>query len=143
LAFLTAEKSGATVLTSGIKLRTAAVSGTLATTGARVQRNRDSVVRFVRAFVDAVQYFKSNRDGTLPILQKYMGGISSEHARYIYDEALETFEDFPVPVERGLQAILDRETDPKAKTLKPEAFVDLSVLKEIDRDGLVEKIYRR
>ena len=143
LAFLTAEKSGATVLTSGTKLRTAAISGTLATTGARVQRSRDSVLRFMRAFVEAVQYFKTNREGTIPILQKYMGGISSEHGRIVYEEALETFEDFPVPAEKGLQAVLDRETDPKAKTLKPESFVDLSFLKELDRGGLVEKMYRR
>jgi hypothetical protein len=72
-----------------------------------------------------------------------MGGISSEHARIVYEEALETFEDFPVPAEKGLQAVLDRESDPKAKTLKPESFVDLSILKELDRAGLVEKIYKR
>jgi NitT/TauT family transport system substrate-binding protein len=143
LAFLTAQRSGATVLTSGTKLRTAAVSGTLATTGSRVQRSRDSVLRFMRAFVEGVQYFKSNRDGTIPILQKYMGGISSEHARLVYEEALEVFEDLPVPAEKGLQAVLDRESDPKAKGLKPEYFVDLSFLKEIDRGGLVEKIYKR
>jgi NitT/TauT family transport system substrate-binding protein len=143
LAFLTAQKSGATVLTSGTKLKTTALSGTLATTGGRIQRNRDSVLRFMRAFVEAVQYFKTNREGTIPILQKYMGGISSEHGRVVYEEALETFEDFPVPTEKGLQAVLERETDPKAKTLKPESFIDLSFLKEIDRAGLVEKMYRR
>jgi NitT/TauT family transport system substrate-binding protein len=143
LAFLTAQKSGATVLTSGTKLKTAALSGTLATTGGRIQRNRDSVSRFMKAFVEAVQYFKTNREGTIPILQKYMGGISSEHGRVVYEEALETFEDFPVPTEKGLQAVLERETDPKAKTLRPESFVDLSFLKEIDRGGLVEKTYKR
>jgi hypothetical protein len=96
----------------------------------------------MRAFVEAVRYFKTNRAGTLPILQKYMGGISAEHAAYIYDEAVETVEELPVPAEKGLQAILDRETDPKARTLTPEAFIDLSFLKEIDR-AQAERIYRR
>jgi NitT/TauT family transport system substrate-binding protein len=143
LAVLAAQKSGAAVLTSGAKLKTAAISGTLATTGGRVQRNRDGVMRFMRAFVEAVHYFKTNRDGTLPILQKYMGGISAEQARVVYDEALEVFEDLPVPAEKGLQAVLDRESDPKAKTFKPASFIDLSFLKEIDRSGLVEKLYRK
>ena len=143
LAFLTAQKSGATVLTSGVKLKVAAISGTLATTGARIQRSRDSVMRFMHAFVEAIHYFKTNREGTLPILQKYMGGISSENAGIVYDEALDVIEDLPVPAEKGLLAVLDRESDPKAKTFKPMDFIDLSFLKEIDRRGLVEKIYRK
>jgi len=142
LALLTAQKSGATLLTSGAKLKTAAISGSLATTGGRL-RNRDAVMRFMRAFVEAVHYFKTNREGTIPILQKYMGGISAENARVVYDEAVEVFEDIPVPAERGIQAVLDRESDPKAKTLNPASFVDLSFLKEITRGDLVEKLYRK
>jgi NitT/TauT family transport system substrate-binding protein len=143
LALLTAQKSGAVLLTSGVKLKTVALSGTLATTGSRIQRNRDSVMRFMRAFVEAVRYFKANPDGTLPILRKYMGGINSEQARVVYDEALEVFEDLPVPAERGIQAVLDRESDPKAKTAQAGYFIDLSFLREIDRSGLVDKIYRK
>ncbi|HZD40904.1 MAG TPA: ABC transporter substrate-binding protein, partial [Terriglobales bacterium] len=143
LAFLTAKKSGAIVLTSGVKLKTAALSGTLATTGARIKRNRDSVLRFMRAFVEAVHYFKTNPEGTMPVLRKYMGGITAENARIVYDEALEAMEDFPVPTEKGIEAVLNRESDPKAKTFKPSFFVDLSFLRELDRSGLVDKIYRR
>jgi hypothetical protein len=38
---------------------------------------------------------------------------------------------------------LDQESDPKVKSFKPEDFVDLSFLRQIDPGGLVEKIYRR
>jgi hypothetical protein len=93
--------------------------------------------------VEATHYFKTNRDGTVPILQKYLGGLSSEQARFLYDDFVELFEEVPVPNEKGLQAILDRESDPKAKSFKPADFVDLSFLKEIDRGGLVEKLYLR
>lgn len=143
LALLTAQKSGAIVLTSGVELKAVAPSGTLAVTGRYVQRNRDSVMRFMRAFVEATHYFKTNRDGTVPILQKYLGGLSSEQARFLYDDFVELFEEVPVPNEKGLQAMLDRESDPKAKSFKPADFVDLSFLKEIDRGGLVEKLYLR
>ena len=143
LALLTAQKSGAIVLTSGVELKAVAPSGTLAVTGRYVQRNRDSVMRFMRAFVEATHYFKTNRDGTVPILQKYLGGLSSEQARFLYDDFVELFEEVPVPNEKGLQAVLDRESDPKAKSFRPADFVDLSFLKEIDRSGLVDKIYRK
>ena len=143
LALLTAQKSGAVVLTSGVELKAVAPSGTLAVTGRYVQRNRDSVMRFMRAFVEATHYFKTNRDGTVPILQKYLGGLSSEQARFLYDDFVELFEELPVPNEKGLQAMLDRESDPKAKSFRPADFVDLSFLKEIDRSGRVEKLYLR
>jgi NitT/TauT family transport system substrate-binding protein len=143
LALLTAKKSGAVVLADGAKLNTVSMAGTLAATRRSIQRNRDSVTRFMRAFVEGFQYLKSNREGTLPILQKYMGGINSEQARFVYDEYVDLFEELPVPREKGFQAVLDNESDAKAKNFKPGDFVDLSFLNEIDRSGRVEKIYRR
>lgn len=143
LAFLTAQQSGAAVLASAVDLKIVSLGPALAVAGRYVQRNRDSVMRFVRAFAEAIHYFKTNRDGTIPILQKYMGGINSEQARFLYDDYVELFEELPVPAEKGLQAVLDQESDPKAKSLKPADFVDLSFLKEIDRSGLVEKLYRK
>ncbi len=143
LALLTAKKSGAIVLADGAKLNTVSMAGTLAVTRRYAQRNRDSVMRFMRAFVEAFDYLKSNREGSIPILQKYMGGINSEQARFVYDEYVDLFDELPVPREKGFQAVLDNESDPKAKSFKPANFVDLSFLKEIDRTGQVEKSYRK
>lgn len=143
LASVTAEKSGAAVLTSAVKLEALGMSGTLVATAGYVRRNRDSATRFMRAYVEAVHYFKTNREGTIPVLQKYMGGLTGEQARFLYDEYAALTEEPPVPREKAVQAMLERESDPKAKDFKPADFVDLSPLKEIDRSGLVEKLYRK
>ena len=143
LASLTAQKSGALVLASGATINAVAMSGTLATTRQYIQRNRDSVRRFMRAYVEGFHYFKTNREGTIPILQKYMGGLQSEQARFVYDEVADLFEELPVPREKAFQEALARESDPKAKGFKPADFVDLSFLKELDPGGLVEKLYRK
>jgi NitT/TauT family transport system substrate-binding protein len=143
LALLTAKKSGAVVLADGVKLNTVSMAGTLAVTRRYIQRSRDSVTRFMRAFVEAFRYLKTNREGSIPILQKYMGGINAEQARFVYDEYVELFDEAPVPREKAFQAVLDNESDPKAKNFKPADFVDLSFLNEIDRSGQVEKIYKK
>ena len=143
LALVTAQKSGAVMLTSAIKLELVSLGPVLSVTRQYAQQNRDSVTRFMRAFVEAIQYFKSNPNGTVPMLQKLMGGIGAEPARVLYDEYAELFEELPVPREKGLQAILEQESDPKAKTFRPGDFVDLSFLKQIDQDGVVDKIYRK
>jgi len=142
LAFMTAQKSGAVTLASAKDLNMVTLGAVLAATGSNLQRNRDGVITIVRAFSEAAKYFKSNRDGTVPILQKYMGGISSENARFLYDENVDLIEELPVPTEKGLQGILDRESDPKAKSFKPADFVDLSFLRGINRD-LTEQLYRK
>ena len=81
--------------------------------------------------------------GLYGILKKYMGGINADQARFVYDEYVELFDEFPVPREKGFQAVLDNDKDPKAKNFKPADFVDLSFLKEIDPSGRVEKIYKK
>lgn len=143
LAFMTAQKSGAVTIASAVDLQMPTLGAVLAATGSNLQRNRGGAMRFVRAFAEAAQYFKTNRAGTIPILQKYMGGISSENAGFLYDENVALIEELPVPTEKGLQGVLERETDPKARSLKPADFVDLSFLKEVGGNGTVEKLYRR
>ncbi len=133
----------ALVTTSAIKLDTVSLGPVLSVTRQYAQQNRDSVTRFMRAFAEAIHYFKKNPNGTIPILQKMMGGIGAEPARILYEEYVELFEELPVPQEKGLQAILDQENDPKAKSFKPGDFVDLSFLRQIDQSGVVEKIYRK
>ena len=139
LALVTAQKSGAVILTSAIKLDMVSLGPVLSVTRQYAQQNPDTVTRFMRAFVEAIHYFKKNPNGTIPILQKLMGGIAAEPARMLYEEYVELFEELPVPKEKGLQAILDQETDPKAKSYKPGDFVDLSFLRQIDHDGAVKK----
>ncbi len=142
LATLTAQKSGARVLASGLELQTISPAGTLAATGAYVRQNRGIVARFMRAFVEGIHYFKTNPAGTTAILQKHLG-VTAEQARFLYEEQVNLFEPFPVPSDKALQAILDRESDPKAKNFKPADFVDLSFLKEIEKSGLMESLYRK
>jgi hypothetical protein len=49
----------------------------------------------------------------------------------------------PAPNDKALQAVLERETDPKTKTFAPADFVDASFFREIERSGLIEQLYRK
>jgi ABC-type nitrate/sulfonate/bicarbonate transport system substrate-binding protein len=61
LALLTAKKSGAVVLADGAKLNTVSMAGTVAVSRRSIQRNRDWVTRFMRAFVEGFLYFKKEQ----------------------------------------------------------------------------------
>jgi hypothetical protein len=75
------------------------------------------------------------------LLQKYFGGLSAEEAAYLYDEQADLLERSPAPNEKALQAVLERETDPRTKNFGPADFVDASFFKEIEKSGMIEQLY--
>ena len=143
LASLTAERSGARVLSSAVDLKDPSPSGTFATTRSYIQRNRSTVERLMRAFVEAIHYMKTNPAGTISLLQRYMGGLSAEEAAFLYHEQADLLDVLPFPSDKGLQALLDRESDPKAKSFKPADFFDVSFFREIEKSGMIEQLYRK
>jgi len=143
LAALTAEKAGARQLASAAELKILSPSGTFATTRGYIQRKRNVVDRLMRSFVEAIHYLKNNRAGSIALLQKYFGGLSAEEATYLYQEQIDLMETLPAPNDRALQAVLERESDPKVKSLPVADYVDASFFKEIEKSGLIEKLYRK
>jgi NitT/TauT family transport system substrate-binding protein len=128
---------------SAKELKLLSSGATLTTTQRYINRDRSGIMQFMRAYVEGVHYFKTNRQGTLRALQKYLRGATAEHIALLYDDQRDVTDPLPVPSEEALQADLDRESDPKAKTFKPADFVDLSFLREIEKSGFVAELYSK
>lgn len=143
LAALTAEKAGARLLTSAAELKILSPSGTFAATRGFIQRRRSVVERLMRSFVEAIHYLKTNRAGSIALLQKYFGGLNAEEANYLYQEQIDLIETLPAPNDKALRAVLDRETDPAVKNFATGDFVDASFFKEIEKSGMIEQLYRK
>ena len=133
LATLTAEKAGARVITSAVELNMLSPSGTFATTRGLIQRKRSVVERLMRSFVEAIHLLKTNRSAAIPLMQKYMGGLSAEEATYLYQEQVDLLEALPAPNDKAIQAVLERESDPKLKSASPADFVDASFFETLKR----------
>jgi ABC-type nitrate/sulfonate/bicarbonate transport system substrate-binding protein len=132
---IVADKAGARVLVTAQEFNIFAPNGTLMATRSYIQRNRDAVMPFMRGFVEAVHFFKTQREKSVAIMTKYMGGFSPEVLSLLHADQTEDFQPLPIPQRDAIQAVLDRETDPKAKSFKPEEFMDASFLQEIERSG--------
>ncbi len=140
---LAAERAGAVRLADGQTLQVLSPGGTVATTQRLIDRDRASVQRFMRAYVEGIHYFKTQREDTIRILQQYMGGLPAEEMDLIYEAARDTFEALPVPREDAVQAVLERETELDARGFKPSDFVDASFLREIEESGFLRQIGAR
>jgi hypothetical protein len=69
--------------------------------------------------------------------------LSADEASYLYDEQVEFLERLPAPNEKALAAVLERESDPKVKSLAIGDFIDASFFREIEKTGLIEHLYRK
>ena len=143
LPALTVERSGGRLLSSAVELKILSPSGTFATTRSYIQRKRTVVERLTRSFVEVIHFLKTNRTGSITMLQKYFGGLSAEESAYLYDEQADLLERLPAPNDKALQSVLERESDAKLKTMTPADFIDASFFREIEKSGLIEQLYRK
>jgi NitT/TauT family transport system substrate-binding protein len=143
LAALTAEKAGARLLASAADLKILSPSGTFATTRGYIQRKRSVIERLMHSFVEAIHYLKTNRAGSIALLQKYFGGLGPEETSYLYNEQIDLMESLPAPNDKALRAVLERESDPKVKSSPVAEYVDASFFRDIEKSGLVEKLYHK
>ena len=139
---LQARRFGASEIASGADMKVLALAGTLATTRRRIARDRQEVMNFMRGFVEAIHFFKTNRDASIRIMQKFMAGLPREIVEPLYEETRDILPALPLPMKEAIQAVFDRETDAKARALQPADVADSSFLQEIEKSGFLKELYK-
>ncbi len=109
-------------------------------------KSRPQVVRnALKAMVEAIHYYKTQRADALAILAKYLKDNSPEALEETYEGiGLALIPEKPYPTLRGIQIMLAEMSakDPKAQRAKPEDFVDVSFIKELDGSGYIDRLYK-
>ena len=116
------------------------------TTRTFIRENPDVVRRYIKSQIEAVHRLKTDREGGITVLAKYLGLQDREILEKAYDNGI-TDEILPpkqYPTLEGIKKILEplAETDPKAKAAKPEEFVDTRFVKELDESGFIDELYK-
>ena len=117
----------------------------LATTQALISSQPDLVRNVMKAYVEGIHYYKTRRKESLAILAKYLNTRDTEALDEIYDELGRTLVPMkPYPTVKGIDVILQelRGREPKAKTVQPEQFVDLTFVKDLDSSGFIDRLYK-
>ncbi|HEY7217394.1 MAG TPA: ABC transporter substrate-binding protein [Candidatus Binatia bacterium] len=117
----------------------------IATTKALLKSKPDLARDFMRAYIEGIQYAKTHRKETLEILAKYLRTDDKEILDDMYESIILTLvPEKPYPTLKGVQIIL-RELGAKdalARAAHPEQFVDLTVMKELDSSGFIDRVYK-
>jgi len=140
---LMAQKKGFNALAAATQVYQA--SG-VATTRRFIRERPDIVRRYIKSQIEAVHRIKTDRETAKKVLLKYLGPQDKDvlERRYDYASADERLPPKQYPTLEGIKNILESlaETDPKAKATKPEDFVDMSFIKELDESGFVDDLYK-
>ncbi|MGH7826162.1 MAG: ABC transporter substrate-binding protein, partial [Candidatus Binatia bacterium] len=117
----------------------------VATTRALIKSKPDLVRDFMRAYVEGIHYAKTHRRESLEILAKYLRTDDKEVLEETYESiTLTLVPEKPYPTLKGMQIML-REwgaKDPAARAARPEQFVDLTFVKELDSSGFIDRLYK-
>ena len=116
----------------------------LATTRALIKSRPDLVRHVVKAYVEGIHYYKTHRRDALAILRKYLKTDDTEALTETYEAiGLGLLPEKPYPTLKGIDVML-RELavkETKARTARPEEFVELTFLKELDGSGFIDRLY--
>jgi NitT/TauT family transport system substrate-binding protein len=136
------EKRGMTVLADLPKLGLVYQHTSAATTKRFIRENPDVVKRYVKSQVEAVHRIYTDKETSIKVLSKYFGkGVEREILEKTWANLLD---DAVLPRKQhpslaGIKTILD--TQAKGKPAKPEDFVDLTFIRELDQSGYIDSLY--
>jgi ABC-type nitrate/sulfonate/bicarbonate transport system substrate-binding protein/LysM repeat protein len=117
----------------------------LAVSQSLIKSQPDLVRNILKAHVEAIHYMKTHRKETLAILAKYLKTDDADALQEAYEAEIEALiPQKPYPTLKGIQTIL-RELgakDATARAARPEQFVDLTFMKELDSSGFIDRLYK-
>ena len=113
--------------------------------GGIMRRKPDLVDKFMRAYARGIHRARTDRELTFKSIAKYTKIEDSILLQKAYDLYVgKVLEKAPYINMTGMQNALDdlAKTTPAAKTAKPEQFIDLRFLDNLEKSGLLKELYR-
>ena len=137
---LMARKLGMTLLLDASKLNIPYSSLMFVARRPYLAKTRAELVNFTKAMIEGVALYKSNKEFSLKVLSKYM----KVQDREVLEENFKEY-DFPLKpypsreyFELPIQEVGKK--DPKVLKESPERYSDMSLVKEIESSGFIDKV---
>jgi len=143
---LTARKHGYNTLVDMAQLNIPFELTALLTRRSFIKAQREMVAAVVTALSEAVHFYKREKEPSIKILSRYLQTNDHEAVEETYQEvALKTLPEKPYATLPGIQVIIDElaQKNPKAKSARPEEFIDMSFVKKLDDDGFFARLYKK
>lgn len=107
-------------------------------TDAELQQNRGTIKAFLKGRIEVMHYVKTNKEGSLKILRKFLQIADSEAVDGTYEFISKGLPRAPRTELEGIRNIL---TSIAAGQRNATEFLDMSLIDEIEKEGVVQKLH--
>ncbi len=136
-----AKKLGLRVLADLSQIDAEYPQGVLYASAVLIEKRPDLITAFLKAYVEGIQQFKTNRPAAYNIIAKN-SGIKDRSDIEEYHKVLTTkfLLDYPLPTIAGMKTVLDDlgAKNPKIRELKPEDLLDTRFLRNLKESGAIK-----
>lgn len=110
-----------------------------------VKTKRPLMLKLARAMIESIHYLKTNKEGAKALFRKNLGIADPEALERAYNAYIPIFNEAPYPTPDGVKTMLDdlAPRDPKAAAADPRAFVDMSLIAELEKSGFIKELYKK
>lgn len=117
----------------------------ITTRRALLQQDRNLVTSYVKAQVEAIARLKRDKSLALQVMEKYLRTRDKEILEESYDVIIVKYlRKTPLPTMEAFQSLLEElaQRNPKAKGQDPRKFYDDGIVRELDKSGFIDSLYR-
>jgi hypothetical protein len=99
----------------------------------------------LKALIESVAIFKSNKQKSFAVWRKYMRGASEEFLEDTYQHTIAGLESVPTPSVQVIASALDMISAhyPQATQTDPNLIVDPTFVRRIDQSGFISALYKK
>jgi len=140
-----AEKLGYPTVVDMVALKIPFPQNGIFTSTKLIRDNPDFVRRYMRAYVEAIHFYKTHKEDTIKSMRKYSRVDDRKFLDEAWDWHVKFMPDAPYPPPDGYQLVLQdmAEKNPKAAQADIKDYIDARFVKELEDSGFIKALYRK
>jgi len=140
-----AEKLGYPTVVDMVALKIPFPQNGIFTSTKLIRDNPDFVRRYMRAYVEAIHFYKTHKEDTIKSMRKYSRLDDRKFLDEAWDWHVKFMPDAPYPPPDGYQLVLQdmAEKNPKAAQADIKDYIDARFVKELEDSGFIKALYRK
>lgn len=141
---ITAKKQGFNVLVNLAELGLAYPQQVVETTDRFIKEQPQLVKNYLKGFISGIHYGLTNKEGAKKIMAKYLKINDPEILEATYASYAQTTDRRAMPNLQGFRYAIEELAKrlPAAKDKKPEDFINMRFLNELEKEGFFKELYK-
>jgi len=114
------------------------------TTKSHLSRQRETLKKVLMAHIEAIHFFKTRKEESKKILSKYSRQTNEAYLEDAYTASAKLYDVVPLVTRTGVEAQIKEAVGRKpGAQLRFEDMVDESIVRELEKSGFIDKVYKQ